>query len=83
MATLYTTLADVVGSPVKQAASGNVRALSCTHSVSLDQTDTPLMPLLPFLVQRPCDLKGALAGVDPESEEGSDQGLKVCDLLPG
>ena len=37
----------------------------------------------PFLVQRSSDLSEALAGADPESEEGSDRGLKVGKLLPG
>ena len=85
VAMLYTCtlLADVVGSSVKPAGSGKARALSSTPSASSDQADSPLVPLSPYLVQRPSDLSEALAGADPESEEGGDWGLKVGKLLPG
>ena len=81
--TLYTMLEDVVGSPVKPAGSGKARALSCAPTSPLDQADSLLVPLSPYLVQQPSDLSESLAGADSESEESGDRDLKVCNLIPG
>ena len=58
--TLYTMLEDMVGSPVKPAGSGKARALSCVPSTPLDQADSRLVPLSPYLVHRPSDLSKVL-----------------------
>ena len=71
LATLFTTLADVVGSPATLMGSGKARALSCVPTVPSNQADSPLVPLSPYLVQRPKDLSETLAETDPEGEWGT------------
>ena len=82
IATIWTTLGDIIGSPLKPTTTGKARMLSCTASALSDQTDSPQVLLSPYLVQRPSDLSDTLAGTDPDVEDGNDEGVKVGKLIP-
>ena len=77
IATMWTTLKDLIGSPLKQAPLGKAWALSCTVSASSDQSETLPVPLSPYLMQRPSDLSNILSGTDPDNEEAGERALKV------
>ena len=82
VATIYAAMEDEIGPPTSQSGSSKARALS--HALALPQmADAPVLPLSPFLVQRPRDLSESLAGIDTEGEESSDRGLKLGRLIQG
>ena len=80
--TIYTMLEKEIGLPPKQADASKARVLSYGPS-SAQAEEARQLPVSPYLTKWPRELSEALAGMDAEGDESSEQALKLGRLLQG
>ena len=69
VAAMWTALKSQVGSSLKQKPPGKVRALYFEPLTPVSQMEPLMVPVTPFLTQRPLDLSNSLKGTDSDMDE--------------
>ena len=80
VATIYATLVDKVGPPVK--AKDSAKAAGLSYDAASESEDPTQLPVSPYLTQRPKELSETVAGIDAEGDESLDRAFKPGKLLP-